>query len=133
MEKTNDDILRDSNQLAEDFYSGAGALQLLSAWARVMADPQAICELFPKFESAYKEINRLQNEGKVYKHPAFASVETIDAVRRINELIKRGLDNPQTFQHAGEIHTLAEQCLQTLKLDAAPKSDNAPDANNPPT
>lgn len=107
----------DSNQLAEDFYSGACVLEFLSGWGRVMADPNGIQELAVKFERAYTEINRLQNEGKIYKHPAFASIETIEAVRRINELIKLGLDNPQTFKSAGEIHALAEQCLQILKSD----------------
>jgi hypothetical protein len=98
-----------------------------------MADPDGIHEMAVKFERAYTEINRQQNEGKIDKHQAFASIETIEAVRRINELIKLGLNNPQTFQHAAEIYALAEQCLQTLKLDAAPKSESAPDANNEPT
>jgi hypothetical protein len=133
MEKTNDDILRDSNQLAEDFYSGACVLQFLSGWGRVIADPDGIHEMAVKFERAYTEINRLQNEGNTYNHPAFASIETIEAVRRINELIKLGLDSPETRRHAAEIYALAELCLETLKSDSTPKSDDAPDANNEPT
>jgi hypothetical protein len=98
-----------------------------------MADPDGIHEMAVKFERAYTEINRLQNEGKIDKHQAFASIETIEAVRRINELIKLGMDSPETRRHAAEIYALAEQCLQTLKSGSAPKSESAPDANNEPT
>jgi hypothetical protein len=110
--------MKQSMELASDFYNGAGALQLLSAWGRVMADPGAIRELAVKLEHAYIELSRLQEEGKGYGSKALSSTETLEAIRRINELIKLGLDNPQTFQHAGEIHTLAEQCLQAIKSDA---------------
>lgn len=127
------EAMKQSMELAHDFFSGAGALQILSAWARVMADPKAIGELFPKFERAFVELSRLQDEGKAYKIDALSSIETLEAIRRINELIKLGLDNPQTFQHAAEIHTLAEQCLETLKSDSTPKSDDAPDATSEPT
>jgi len=106
-----------SMELASDFYNGAAALQLLSAWARVMADPGAIRELAVKLEHAYIELNRLQDEGKGYGSKALSSTETLEAIRRINELIKLGLDNPQTFQHAGEIHNLAEQCVQAIRSD----------------
>jgi hypothetical protein len=107
-----------SMELASDFYSGACVLQFLAGWGRVMADPEAIRELAAKFERAFTELSRLQDEGKLDKVDALSSKETIEAIRRINELIKLGLDNPQTFQHAGEIHTLAEQCLEALKSDA---------------
>ncbi len=127
------EAMKQSMELAHDFYSGAGALQILSAWARVMADPQAICEFFPKFERAFIELSRLQDEGKLDKIKALSSAETLEAIRRINELIKLGLDNPQTFQHAAEIHTLAEQCLETLKSESTPRSDDASDANNEQT
>lgn len=115
-EGTSMDVER-SMELASDFFSGACVLQFLAGWGRVMADPNAILELATKFEHAFVELSRLQDEGKGYGSKALSSKETIEAIRRINELIKLGLDNPQTFQHAGEIHTLAEQCLETLKSD----------------
>lgn len=114
-----EDTSMDVEQLAIDFYNGAGALHRLSAWGRVMAEPQAICELVPKLERAFTELARLQNEGKINNVAALSSTETLEAIRRINDLIKMGLDGPLALQHAGEIHTLAEQCLQTLKSDPA--------------
>lgn len=106
-----------SIELASDFYSGAGALRLLSAWARVMADPEAIRELNAKFESAFVELSRLQDEGKIDKVNVLSSNETMNAIRNLNELIKLGLNDPQTLQHLAEIHSLAEQILQAIQSD----------------
>ena len=122
MAERNEDTPMDveqSMELASDFYNGAAALQFLSGWGRVMADPEGIRELVMKFESAFVELGRLQDEGKLDKVNVLSSKETIEAIRRLSELIKLGLDNPQTFQHAGEIYTLAEHCLQAIKSDPA--------------
>lgn len=108
-----------SMELASDFFNGTCVLQFLVGWGRVMADPAAIRELAIKFERSFTELSRLQDEGKLDKVDALSSTETIEAIRRINELIKLGLDNPQTFQHASEIHALAEKCLEALKSDPA--------------
>lgn len=118
MSERNEGNSMDAEQLAIDFYNGAGALQLLSAWGRVMADPDAIRELVMKFESAFVELGRLQDEGKLYKVNVLASTETLEAIRRLHDLIKLGLDAPQA-PRAGEIHSLAEQCLNAIKSDPA--------------
>lgn len=115
MTERNEGNSMDAEQLAIDFYNGAGALQLLSAWGRVMADPQAICELIPKLERAFVELGHLQDEGKLYRVNVLASTETLEAIRRLQDLIKLGLDAPQ----AHEIHTVAEQCLNAIKSDPA--------------
>ena len=66
----------DTEQLAIDFYNGAGALQVLSAWGRVMADPDAIREMGGKFEQAFTELSRLQDEGKIYIIVLFSRNQT---------------------------------------------------------
>lgn len=113
-------------QLSIDFYSGACVLQFLSGWGRVMADPEAMREYAVKFERAYTELVRLKDEGKVYDNKALSSMEALEAIRRINELIQSGVDSPQTFQHAREIHELAEQCLAAMKLDEPPAQATPP-------
>jgi hypothetical protein len=118
-ERTESNSVEKSMELASDFYNGAGALQMLSAWGRVMANPDAIREFVMKFESSFVELGRLQDEGKLYPVNVLASTETLEAIRRLNDLIKLGLDCPQTLQRASEIHALAEKCLNAIKSDPA--------------
>jgi hypothetical protein len=105
-------------QLAEqmsDFYNGAYSLEKLSAWAYVVANQQMIIEHLALFERAYAELLRLHAAGRLGAGAADFSEEHLESVKRINELIRQGLDRREVHDAAQEVQALAEQCLQRLK------------------
>jgi diphthamide biosynthesis methyltransferase len=102
----------DFEKLAHDFNNGGHLLRVLAAWAQVMENPQAITEQLLEFERAYAELVRLYDEAKIQGNREHFSEETLTAIRRINHLIQAGLDSPHSTEHAGEIHTLATECIQ---------------------
>ncbi|WP_437591615.1 hypothetical protein [Sorangium sp. So ce1000] len=102
-------------RLLVDFYNGAHMVDVVAAWAYVVANPQKVREELASFESAYEQLIELHLAGKLGVGRAEFSVANLETVKRINQLIKSGLDSGEVRRAAQEIHDLAEGCGQALK------------------
>lgn len=115
----------DTEELLVDFYNGAHVLEILAAWAHVVANGQMILEQVTSFERAYEQLAELHATGKIGAGAADFSAENLELVKRIRGLIQPGLDSGEARRAAQEIHALAERCLRALT-----QSDPSP-AGNP--
>ncbi len=104
----------DTEKLLIDFYNGMQVLEILAAWAYASSNPQTLLEQVNSFEKAYECLIELHRSGKLGVGAADFSSENLDRVRRITQLIQRGLDSGETRREAAEIHLLAKQCVQAL-------------------
>ncbi|WP_437727572.1 hypothetical protein [Sorangium sp. So ce861] len=117
----------DIEDLLVDFYNGAHALDVVVAWAYVVANRQTILESIASFEKAYERLIELHAAGKIGVGTADFSAGNLDLVKRINRLIGPGFDSDEARQAAQEIHDLAERCVRALKeSDTSPAGQGSP-------
>ncbi len=110
-------------QMAErmsDYYSGAAILEMLAAWAYVVANQQTVLEHLASFEKSYEELVGLHAIGKLGVGEVDFSAENLERVKLLCRLIQPGLDSIGSREAAQEIHALAERCVRGLK-QSAPK------------
>ncbi|WP_437602474.1 hypothetical protein WMF28_12735 [Sorangium sp. So ce590] len=105
----------DIEELLVDFYNGAHTLDVVAAWAYVVANRQAVLERLASFQRAYERLIELHAAGKIGVGTADFSAGNLELVKRINRLIGPGFDSDEARQAAQEIHTLAERCVGALK------------------
>ncbi|WP_437923970.1 hypothetical protein WMF37_33685 [Sorangium sp. So ce291] len=101
--------------LLVDFYNGAHMVDVVAAWAYVVANRQMVIEQLMSFERAYEQLVELHAAGKLGVGTADFSTGNLELVKRINRLVERGLDSDEALQVAHEIHALAERCARALK------------------
>ncbi|KYG02151.1 hypothetical protein [Sorangium sp. So ce341] len=104
-----------------DFYNGAHALDVVAAWAYVVANRRDVLERLASFEKAYERLIELHAAGKIGVGTADFSAGNLELVKRVNRLIAPGFDSDEARQSAQEIHALAERCVRALK-----ESDTSP-------
>lgn len=111
----------DTEELLVDFYNGARVLEILAAWAHVVANGQMVLEQVTSFEKAYEKLAELHAIGQIGAGAADFSVENLELIKRIRGLIQPGLDSDEAHRAAQEIHALAERCLRALtRSDPSP-------------
>ncbi|WP_437476382.1 hypothetical protein WME75_26240 [Sorangium sp. So ce1014] len=102
-------------KLLVDFYNGARMVEVVAAWAYVVANRQMVLENLASFERAYEQLVELHAAGKLGVGTADFSAGNLGVVKRINQLIEPGLDSSEACQAAQEIHDLAERCARALR------------------
>ncbi|WP_437533901.1 hypothetical protein WME79_07600 [Sorangium sp. So ce726] len=105
----------DIEKLLVDFYNGAHVVNVVAIWAYAVANRRKILEDLASFEGAYEQLVELHAAGKLGVGTADFSVENLEIVKRINQLIGPGLDSGEARQAAHEIHALTERCARALK------------------
>ncbi|WP_437940989.1 hypothetical protein [Sorangium sp. So ce341] len=111
----------DIQDVLVDFYGGAHAVDVVAAWAYVVANPQAVLESLASFEKAYERLIELHAAGKLGVGTADVPAGNLEMVKRLNRLIAAGFDSDEARQAAREIHALAELCATAMK-----ESDTSP-------
>ncbi|AUX31301.1 MULTISPECIES: hypothetical protein [Sorangium] len=111
----------DIQDVLVDFYSGAHTVDVVAAWAYVVANRQTVLESLASFEKAYERLVELHAAGKLGVGTADFSADNLELVKRINRLVAPGLDSDEARRAAREIHDLAERCARALK-----ESDTSP-------
>ncbi|MDC0679160.1 hypothetical protein [Sorangium atrum] len=112
--------MADIEKLLVDFYNGAHMVDIVTKWAFVVTNRQMVLENLASFERAYEQLVELRAAGKLGAGAADFSVENLDVVKRINQLIAPGLDSDEARRSAREIHDLAERCARALQRSDTP-------------
>lgn len=110
----------DTEKLLIEFYNGARTLEILAAWAYVVANPGPVLEQVGSFEKAYACLIDLHKEGKLGVGAADFSAENLERIKHIHRLIQLGTDSDEGRRGAEQIYVLAKQCIEALTRTETP-------------
>jgi hypothetical protein len=112
---SSDERLERDSDLVADFFGGVAAIQKLAAWAYFVAHEQELRRAISLFADAMEELAKLDAAGRLgVAEGADFSRENVQRARRLDELVRSGLDKEDLRKVAQELHDLAHQCTRSF-------------------